>query len=252
MNALARRPARRWHVWAGGLAIVLAVLANAPRLGLLGWDRHRTYAAAPLHGSPLDGSPLTQTAVVFLSGDMGLDLGMSGDLAHGLAAHGYRVTGVSSPVAFAQHRTRAEAMGVVTDAIGSALGAGADRVVLAGQSYGADIIAAVVPDLPAPLRRKIAGVVMVVPADSVYLRADPTGIAYLGAPDIRPAAALGQVNWVPVSCIHGDEETQSLCPLLHGPRQHAIALPGNHYLQHDARRVLATMLGAIAAMRRPA
>lgn len=224
-----------------GILSLVAIAVNAPALHLLGWQERNEYLPASAPGA---------TAAVFLSGDMGLHLGMSSDIARGLAANGYKVTAVSSPVAFSRRLTRMQTDQVVIDAIKDALGVSERKVVLVGQSFGADILATVVPDLPAPLRQRIAGVVLVVPSNNVHFRADPSGIAYLGVPDDRPAHALRKLLGTPIACIHGANEATSLCPLLQGTVSRNVALPGDHYLQHNAPRVLHTVLGALAAMRR--
>lgn len=236
------KPGIRWKTIAlAAVCFLFAIGATAPRLGLLGWDERVSYAP--------EGEPKAD-AVVFLSGDMGLHLGMSGSIARGLAAHGYRVIGVSSPVTFASHRTPEQAQQIVTAAVNAAVQGHARGVILAGQSFGADVIASVLPRLSLPIREKIAGAILVVPSDYVHLRADPIGLAYLGEPDDKPAAALNRQTAPPVTCIQGEDETSSLCPLLHGQTLHKIALPGDHYLDHDAARVIGTMTAAIDAMGR--
>lgn len=226
----------RWRYAGLALAALALVVANAPRLRLLGWNELTNLAAAGGDG---------KVGAVFLSGDMGMDLGISGDTARGLAANGYPVTGVSSPVAFAHHLTRAQADAVVVKAIDAAIAKGADKVVLVGQSFGSDIIATVLPDMPERLRHRIAAVAIVVPSRDVYFRADPSGIAYLGTPDAHPASALRMVDWVPVTCVQGAEERTSLCPLLAGSTARRVLLPGNHYLHHDVPRMMAAILEAL-------
>lgn len=234
-----RTSGRRWTaIVLATFCLLLGIVVTAPRLGLLGWQERLAYVP--------EGRPKAE-AVVFLSGDMGLHLGMSGSIARGLAAQGYRVTGVSSPVAFANHKTPDQAKQIVIDAINTAMLGDAQKVVLAGQSFGADVIASVLPQLPAQVRQKIAAAILVVPSENVHLRADPSGLAYLGQPDARPAAALHRLIDLPLTCIQGREESSSLCPLLHGPSQRRIVLPGDHYLDHDAARVIDTMTAAIAA-----
>lgn len=226
----------RWRYPAIALAALALVVANAPRLRLLGWSELTDFASTGGDG---------RVGAVFLSGDMGMNLGISGDTARGLAANGYAVTGVSSPVAFAHHLTRAEADAVVVKAIDAALAKGARKVVLVGQSFGSDIIATVLPDLPRRLHERIASVVIVVPSRDVYFRADPSGIAYLGTPDALPATALRKVDWVPVTCVQGADEHNSLCPLLDGSPARRVMLPGNHYLHHDVPRIMAAILDAL-------
>ncbi|MBB3858798.1 type IV secretory pathway VirJ component [Novosphingobium hassiacum] len=231
---------RSWKL-RGAVVAAFALFAalNAPALHLLGWNERTEYPAS---------AGKRDIAAVFLSGDMGLRLGMSKDIARGLAARGYPVTGISSPVAFSKHLDRAQTDAVVTDAIEDALARGARKVVLIGQSFGADILATVVPGLPLRLRSQVAGVVLVVPSNNVHFRADPSGIAYLGTPDARPARALARMEWTRLTCVHGADEAASLCGMLGHGTARDVPLPGDHYLHHDAPRVVNAIVSAISDM----
>jgi type IV secretory pathway VirJ component len=48
-----------------------------------------------------------------------------------------------------------------------------------------------------------------------------------------------------VICVYGRGETDSLCPLLAGAAARTVGLPGNHHLDHDRARVIATTLTAL-------
>ncbi|GAB7552449.1 hypothetical protein NRB_19530 [Novosphingobium sp. 11B] len=218
------------------LAALGLIALAAPVLGLLGTEPIVMFPAAEPH---------PRVAAVFLSGDMGFHFGMGEKVAAAVAAKGVPVVGVASPVVFATHRTRAEADAVVAGAVRLALTrTGASRVVLMGQSYGADILATTAPDLPPDLRARVLAIDLTVPAHDVYFRADPVGLAYLGKPDAHPLLAMRGVDWAPVVCVYGLEEKGSLCPSLAG-RARVIGLSGDHYLGHDAPRLIATTLRAL-------
>lgn len=226
-----------------GLVALAAIVTHAPMLGLLGTQPIREFPAfrkeARAH------PPL---AAVFLSGDMGFHFGMSGDVAQALADHGIPVIGVTSPAVFAHQRSYPEAQAIVEGAIRLALArTGAQRVLLMGQSYGADIVATVAPELPPDLRAKVAAIDLTVPALDVYFRADPSGLAYLGKADAHPLAGVRAIDWAPVICVHGLGEPGSLCPALRGTHVAVIGLPGDHHLNHDHVRVVATTLAALRA-----
>lgn len=238
---LTRRSRLWWIIGAGALlcaAAVTLVLAT-PALRLLDGQPVQMFHTDRQH---------PQLAAIYFSGDMGLRFGMGPHVAPALAARGIPVIGISSAVNFATHRTRTEVDAMLANAIRTALArTGARRVVLIGQSFGADMIATAAPDLPADLRGRTAAIVLVVPAQTAYFRADPTGLAYLGAPEARPAAAMRAVGWAPVVCIYGIRETDSLCPVLRPGPARVIALPGGHFLNRDDKRLVATMLDALRA-----
>ncbi|MFT4053429.1 MAG: AcvB/VirJ family lysyl-phosphatidylglycerol hydrolase [Novosphingobium sp.] len=225
------------------LAIGLLALAAlgftalaAPVLGLLGTEPIVMFPAAEPH---------PRVAAVFLSGDMGFRFGMGEKVAATVAAKGVPVVGVATPVVFATHRSRAEADAVVAGAVRLALArTGASQVVLMGQSYGADILATTAPDLPPDLRARVLAIDLTVPAHDVYFRADPVGLAYLGRPDAWPLLGMRKLDWAPVVCVYGLEEQGSLCPSLEG-RAKVIGLTGDHYLNHDAPRLIASTLRAL-------
>ncbi|KMS50511.1 type IV secretion protein VirJ [Novosphingobium barchaimii LL02] len=246
-NPFSRLLARPLHrcllLWLLVLAALAIAVTNAPALHLLGSEPVRMFAAS---GPVRAGRP--RLAAVFLSGDMGFNFGMSAPIAQAVADRGIPVVGISSPVVFARHHSRGEAQAVVAGAIRLALSrTGAERILLMGQSYGADIIATAAPDLPPDLRARILAIDLTVPAQDVYFRADPSTLAYLGTPDARPLQALRGVRWAPVVCVYGREETDSLCPGMTGSGARVIGLPGNHHLDHDRAGVIAATLGALRA-----
>jgi type IV secretory pathway VirJ component len=211
----------------------------APALHLLDGQAVRLFDTGRQH---------PRVAAVYLSGDMGLRFGMGPNVAPALAAHGMPVLGISSAVNFATHRTRAELDAILADAIRAAIArTGASRIVLIGQSFGADMIATAAPDLPGELRERIAAISLVVPSQTAFFRADPTGITYLGTPDARPALAVRGLDWAPVICIYGVRESDSLCPALGGTHARVIALPGGHFLNRDDKLLVTTLVDALHA-----
>lgn len=238
--SMSRRPRRRPLRWLGALlAVLLAVLAGVAAIAGF-FDRD------PIRFIGDFGRARTPLATVFFSGDMGLNFGMGRPVTRALAAHGLPVLGVNSPTIFRRHRTRAEVDTVVADAVREALAhAHADRIVLIGQSFGSDMLATGSAALPADLRAKVAAIVLVVPGRTVFFRADPTELAYRGTPDGQAIDTMRTVSWAPVTCISGQRETDSLCPLLKGPHVRGIVLPGGHFLNNDPGRLIATIVAAL-------
>ncbi|WP_230481558.1 virulence factor [Sphingomonas sp. Leaf21] len=213
-------------------------------------------------GSYFDRDPFTRypaagrpqpILVLSLSGDMGLRYGMSGVVARDLGQHGIAVLGVNSPVLFRKRRTREQVDALIADLIRRAASeAGDRRLVLLGQSYGADMLQTGLARLPADLRAQVSSLILVVPGKTAYFRSDPSGIAYMGRPDSIAASTANRLDWLPLTCIYGVEERDSLCPLLKLPNAHVVAMPGGHYLNHDDAALNAHILAAVRARPSPA
>lgn len=219
------------------IALACAVLSCAP--GLLGGERYQMLAAT----GRFDG-----TVALFVSGDAGIRFGMGRPVTQALTAAGVPVIGISSPSAFGATRTRAAVDAVLLGGIRRALAIpGVERIVLIGQSFGADMLAVGAPDLPPDVRSRVAAIILVVPARTAYFRADPLGLAYRRPPDAEPAAGVRSIGWVPLTCIQGARESDSLCPLLSGTRAERIVLPGGHFLQHDDAGVARLIVARVAA-----
>jgi len=203
------------------------------------------FDADPVHVYPAR-PPASGVAVVNISGDMGLRFLLGASTSRGLTEHHVTVVGVASPVVFRRRRTRAEVDAFVADVVRTALArTGAQRVVVMGQSYGADILETGLAALPPTLRSRIAGAVLVVPGESVFFRADPSGLGYRGMPDHIGAASLDRLDWLPVTCIYGRDEQDSACPDVHLPHATIIAMPGGHFLDNDRKGLFAHVLTAI-------
>lgn len=219
-------------------AFVCALVAAA---GYFDADPVHVYAAAP---------PASTTVLVNVSGDMGLRFLMGASTSRGLTKRHVTVVGVSSPAVFRRRRTRAEVDAFVADIIKAALvRTGARQVYVMGQSYGADVLQTGIAHLPANLRTRVAGIILVLPGDAVYFRADPTGWSYHGKPDSVATATVNTLSWAPLTCIYGAEEEDSLCPHVTVPGAHIVALPGGHNLHHDEGALVNVVWEAIQGQR---
>lgn len=232
MTAIAVRKPRRWPRYlAAGLAASLATAALW--LGDIGAFGGQLYFDLPARGrGALAGRDV---AAVIFSGDMGFKIGMGPRMAAQLAAAGIPVTGVSSLVHFRTRRSPDEVRTFIEGAMRHARETtGARRLILIGQSYGADMLHVGLATLPAAARRDIVLVEMVVPTDTVYFRISPAELFEWTTPDADALPTAGKLDWVPVLCVHGVEETNSLCPLLRQRNVEKMALPGGHALHWDS------------------
>jgi type IV secretory pathway VirJ component len=241
----------RWRLaWIAGIAGgVLALLAGiAASAGFFDRD------AAHLFGPQGIARPI---GVLYVSGDMGLRYGPNPHTVRALAGQGFPVVALSSPALFGLRRTRAEVDRIVADGVRAALArTGAARLMLIGQSYGADVLQTGLADLPVALRSHVAGVVLVVPGETVFFRADPSGLVYRGTPDSESRATLARLGWTHLTCIYGAAEVDSACPDLLAKRATGrgagqpgqatvVAMPGGHFLNDDRAGLFAHILAAI-------
>ena len=188
----------------------------------------------------------SEPAIVMLSGDMGNRIGMTPRIAARLHARGYAVVTVNSLTYFSARRTPREAADLIRRSMTRAMRLGkTDHVVLIGQSFGADMLHAGLAQLPEAARRPVRSVVLIVPGTDIIFRASPIELAGLETPDQQAYPTASRLRWVPVTCIHGIDEADSLCPELQMPNVRRISLPGGHKLRSDAHAVETAILPAI-------
>ncbi|MFT3964324.1 MAG: AcvB/VirJ family lysyl-phosphatidylglycerol hydrolase [Sphingobium sp.] len=237
--------AGRWRAWRAAFAI-LAIFAAAGLawLAFLGAFDHDVYHDLPASGGWSHGHG--EVAAVLLSGDMGFRIGMGPDVARRLAEAGIPVTGVNSLAAFRHRRGPARIGRVIEAAMDHARArTGARRLVLIGQSFGADMLHVGLAALPPEKRRDILLVALVVPTDTVYYQVSLGETFEWTAPDAAAIDTARRLDWVPVLCIQGKEESNSLCPRLDRSNMRRVALPGGHPLHRDADAVARVLLDAI-------
>ena len=225
--------------WLFALLLTLAVAAAA--------YLHAGYYNGPLfHDMPTADAGPTKPAIVMLSGDMGNRVGKTPRIAARLHARGYAVVTVNSLTYFSPRRTARQAAGLIETAMVRAMKLGkTDHVVLIGQSFGADMLHAGLAQFPAAARRPIRSVVLVVPGEDIIFRASPIELAGLETADQRAYPTASRLRWMPVTCIYGSEEPDSLCPELQMPNVRRITLPGGHGLHSNYHAIEAAIMPAI-------
>jgi type IV secretory pathway VirJ component len=153
---------------------------------------------------------------LLITGDGGW-AGLDQELAARLAANKVPTVALNSLKYFWTERTPDQTAGDVARLMRHYLAAwNKQRVLLIGYSFGADVLPFVVNRLPPDLRRQVASVSLLgidAHASFEVRIADWVGSDQGGAPT-RPE--LAEVAHVPVLCIYGEGETDSICPGLTG------------------------------------
>jgi type IV secretory pathway VirJ component len=232
-----------------GLVATALVLSSVgalmlAQIGVFGGD---LYTQVPARRAAAPGQ--RDVAALLFSGDMGFRVGMGPGVSARLSEAGLPVIGVSSMIQFRDRHTPAQIGTFVADAIRHALGVtGARRLILVGQSFGADMLHIGLIRLPPDLRARVALVLLVVPTDTVYYQISPGEMLEWSKPDADALETARKLDWVPTLCVQGVEETNSLCPLLTQANVERVALPGGHRLHHDADRLSVVLLRKIDAV----
>lgn len=173
---------------------------------------------------------------VYWSGDMGMRVGVGSGVVNALVRAGIPVVSVSSPALFGSARDQAFADQAVANSLRQALvQTGARRIVLVGNSFGADILGVTVGHLAPELRSRVASVILIAPGEDVYFHANPTGIFYRGPGDADPDHTIPLLRGLPVTCISGSAERDSLCRSPVMATTSHIGIPGGHLMlgHHD-------------------
>ena len=193
------------------------------------------------------GAARQDVAVVMLSGDMGFNVGMGPAIAARFNADRIPVMGFNSLTYFRGERTPQEVERMVRGLIVRARREfGEAKLVFVGQSFGADALELGLAGLDPSARGQIAFISLIVPTDSIYLRASPNEMLNLSPADIPALPSARQLDWLPVVCIHGAEEPHSLCPLMTQPNVRKVTLPGGHFLNRDSGAVYAAVREGMA------
>lgn len=218
--------------------------------GFLGWAGYFDADVFTLVPAAAAGTrPRANKAVVFLSGDVGYKVALGHRLGDRFSAQGFPVIAINSLGFFRTHRSVENVAALITEAIRRAQRLDhVARVVLVGHSQGADALQAGLAVVPLAQRAAIAGVILIVPTRALYLRISPGEMFDWSEPDAPTIPTLKALDWVPLTCIYGLEESDSPCLLLQGANVQRIGLPGGHALHWDVAAIARASLRSIAAI----
>jgi type IV secretory pathway VirJ component len=127
------------------------------------------------------------------------------------------------------------------------------RIHLLGYSFGADVLPAIINALPAADRVRITsvGLLSLLPRTSFEIRVAGWLGQVVGEQPVRPELEQLAVARIPVTCIYGRDDDQSLCRELPPTLARVVALPGGHNCDDDHAAIVRAWLSAPLAPAQP-
>lgn len=198
---------------------------------------------APQPGESRPDAAWADTFAIIMSGDGGW-AGLDQDVAAALSAKGIPVVGLDSLRYFWTARTP-EGLAADTDRMIRYYLAhfGKQRVLLIGYSQGADVLPFAVNRLPAASRAKVALAAVMGMSEHALFEFHLS--SWISDSNAGPATLpeIDRITGMPMLCIYGAEESDSLCPKLDPKKFTVVELKGGHHFDGDyanlARQILA-------------
>ncbi len=192
--------------------------------------------APPSHAAPSD------TFAIILSGDGGW-AGLDQDVAAALSAEGLPVVGLDSLRYFWTARTPDGLAADIDRMIRHYLAHyGRQRVLLIGYSQGADVLPFAVNRLPADTRARVALTAVMGMSEHALFEFHLS--SWIADSNAGPATLpeINRITGMPVLCMYGADESDSLCPKLDPKKFQIVKLKGGHHFDGDyanlARQIL--------------
>lgn len=183
---------------------------------------------------------------IIMSGDGGW-AGLDQDVAAALSAKGIPVVGLDSLRYYWTPRTPAGLAADTDRMIRYYLAHfGKQRVLLIGYSQGADVLPFAVNRLPAATRAHVALTAVMGMSEHALFEFHLT--SWVSDDKSGPATLpeIDRITGMPVLCIYGADENDSLCPKLDPNRFHVVKLKGGHHFDGDYAGLATQILSAAA------
>ena len=192
------------------------------------------------------GAGRSDTFAIIMSGDGGW-AGLDQDVAAALTAKGIPVVGLDSLRYYWTPRTPSGLAADTDRMIRYYLAHfGRQRVLLIGYSQGADVLPFAVNRLPETTRAHVALTAVMGMSEHALFEFHLTSWV---SDDNSGPATLPEINRIagmPVLCIYGADENDSLCPKLDPKRFHVVQLKGGHHFDGDYAGLASQILAAAA------
>ncbi len=193
---------------------------------------------------PKAGVAQTDAFAILISGDGGW-AGLDQEVAGALSAQGIPVVGVDSLRYFWTPRTPESAAADVDRIIRYYLTQlKKQQVLLVGYSQGADVMPFIINRLPAETRQHVAlGAVMGLSEHALFEFHLGNWVNATQDQGLPTAPEMEKPSSIPMLCIYGEGETDTLCPKLDPQKVHVVKLPGGHHFGGDYERLAKEIMG---------
>ena len=192
------------------------------------------------------GTPASSSFAIILSGDGGW-AGLDKDVAGALSVAGIPVVGLDSLRYFWSPRTPAGLAADIDRMIRYYLPhLGKQRVLLIGYSQGADVLPFAVNRLSDATRSHVNLAAVMGLSEHALFEFHVS--SWIADDDSGPATLpeVDKIAGVPVLCIYGEEEADTLCPKLDPHKATVVKLKGGHHFDGDYAGLARIILGSAA------
>jgi type IV secretory pathway VirJ component len=180
---------------------------------------------------------------ILLTGDGGW-AGLDQDLSAELASKGISVAALSSVRYFWQARTPEQSAADVARLIDHFLPLWhAQRVLLIGYSFGADALPFIWNRLPQRLQEHVDSLSLLGLSASANFEIQVSGwLPGAGGGDRPTLPELQRITGLPLLCVYGNGESDSLCPSLRLPAASSVMIGSGHHFGGEAGEIAAAIL----------
>ncbi|HEX9474685.1 MAG TPA: AcvB/VirJ family lysyl-phosphatidylglycerol hydrolase, partial [Steroidobacteraceae bacterium] len=180
---------------------------------------------------------------ILLTGDGGW-AGLDQDLAAELASKGISVAALSSVRYFWQTRTPEQSAADVTRLIDHFLPAWhAHRVLLIGYSFGADALPFIWNRLPQRVQERVDSLSLLGLSAAASFEIRVAGwLPGEGAGELATLPELQRISGLPLLCVYGSGESDSLCPSLQMPGANSVMIGSGHHFGGQTAEIVDAIL----------
>ncbi len=199
----------------------------------------------PLPVIELPSAQHNDTVTLFYSGDGGWR-DLDKEVAEEMAAKGFPVVGVDAMRYFWQHKSPEQASQDLSQLMQQYREKwGAKHFVLAGYSFGADVLPALYNRLPASDQQQISTLLLLALARSGSFEIEVQGWLGKAGQEAPTAPELSKLPASKVFCVYGSEEAaESGCTQTENSGEN-LKLPGGHHFDEDYPALAARLMQAI-------